>query len=135
MLAGDQAATADLDAGQVAAAHLVVQQVAGEARQAGGLIDGVGQPTAVRVLGPPGAWHGGFWRRSLTQSRSSATTTGQLLEQPTQTGIAGKPGAPVSTRSLSRAAPRSGPRCGCCLVAWPDGAALRTAALAVTLPG
>ena len=50
VLEGDQPPPADLDVGQVAAAHLVVQQVAGQAGQAGGLIDGVGQPTAVRVL-------------------------------------------------------------------------------------
>src|SRR5438552_8498400 len=50
MLTGDQAASADLDVGQVAAAHLVVEQVAGQAGQPGGLIDGVGQPPAVRVL-------------------------------------------------------------------------------------
>ena len=46
MLAGDQAPPADLDVGQVAAAHLVVEQVAGQAGQAGGLINGVGQPPA-----------------------------------------------------------------------------------------
>jgi hypothetical protein len=34
----------------VAAAHLVVEQVTGQAGQAGGLIDGAGQPPAVRVL-------------------------------------------------------------------------------------
>ena len=57
MLAGDQAAPADLDVGQVAAAHLVVEQVAGQAGQAGGLIDGVGQPPAGRVLaGPAARW-------------------------------------------------------------------------------
>jgi hypothetical protein len=50
VLAGDQAAPADLDGGQVAAAHLVVEQVAGQAGQADGLIDGAGQPSAVRVL-------------------------------------------------------------------------------------
>ena len=44
MLAGDEAASADFDVGQVAAAHLVVQQVAGQAGQAGGFVDGVGQP-------------------------------------------------------------------------------------------
>ena len=56
VLAGDQAPPADLDVGQVAAAHLVVEQVAGQAGQAGGLIDGVGQPPAVRVLaGRPAA--------------------------------------------------------------------------------
>ena len=50
VLAGDQAPPADLDVGQVAAAHLVVEQVAGQAGQAGGLIDGVGEPPARRVL-------------------------------------------------------------------------------------
>ena len=50
MLAGYEPPPADLDGGQVAAAHLVVEQVAGQAGQAGGLIDGVGQPPAVRIL-------------------------------------------------------------------------------------
>ena len=50
VLAGDQAAPADFDVGQVAAAHLVVEQVAGQSGQAGGLVDGVGQPAARRVL-------------------------------------------------------------------------------------
>ena len=50
VLTGDQAPPADLDVGQVAAAHLVVEQVAGQAGQAGSLTDGVGQPPAVRVL-------------------------------------------------------------------------------------
>ena len=64
MLAGDQAPPADLDVGQVAAAHLVVEQVAGQAGQAGGLIDGVGQPAARRVLaGPIGGGVVAGWRR------------------------------------------------------------------------
>jgi hypothetical protein len=44
MVAGDEPASADFDGGQVTAAHLVVQQVAGQAGQAGGFVDGVGQP-------------------------------------------------------------------------------------------
>jgi hypothetical protein len=44
MAAGDEPPTADLDVGQVAGAHLVVQQVAGQAGQRGCLIDGLGQP-------------------------------------------------------------------------------------------
>jgi hypothetical protein len=44
MVAGDEPASANFDVGQVAAAHLVVQQVAGQASQAGGFVDGVGQP-------------------------------------------------------------------------------------------
>jgi hypothetical protein len=44
VLACDQAASADLEVGEVPAAHLVVEQVAGQAGEAGGLIDGVGQP-------------------------------------------------------------------------------------------
>jgi hypothetical protein len=63
MLTGDQAAPADFDGGRVAAAHLVVQQVAGQGGQAGGLVDGVGQPTVRRVLaGPIGDVVAG-WRR------------------------------------------------------------------------
>ena len=50
VLAGDQPPPADFDVGQVAAAHLVVEQVAGQAGQAGGLVDGVGEPPAGRVL-------------------------------------------------------------------------------------
>ena len=46
VLAGDQAPPADFDVGQVAAAHLVIEQVAGQAGQPGGLVDGVGQPPA-----------------------------------------------------------------------------------------
>ena len=48
MLAGDQAPSADLDMGQIAKAHLVIQQIAGWISQASGLIDGGDQP-AVRV--------------------------------------------------------------------------------------
>ena len=51
MLAGDEPPPADLDVGQVAAAHLVIEQVAGQPGQPGGLIDGVGQPFG-------GAWSG-----------------------------------------------------------------------------
>jgi len=47
--AGDESASADLDAGQVAAANLVIQQVAGQAGQAGGLVGGAGQPPGGRV--------------------------------------------------------------------------------------
>src|ERR1039457_3038857 len=43
-MAGDESAPADFDVGQVAAAHFVVQQVAGQAGQARGFVDGVGQP-------------------------------------------------------------------------------------------
>ena len=46
MLAGDQPTPADLDVGQVAAAHLVIEQVAGQPGLAGGLIDGVGESFA-----------------------------------------------------------------------------------------
>ena len=52
VLAGDQAAPADLEVVQVAAAHLVVQQVAGQAGQPGGLVDGVGQPLGGRSCVP-----------------------------------------------------------------------------------
>ena len=44
VLAGDEPASADFDGGEVAAAHLVIEQVAGQAGQAGGFVDGVGQP-------------------------------------------------------------------------------------------
>ena len=57
MLAGDEPPPADLDVGQVAAAHLVIEQVAGQPGQPGGLIDGIGQP-----LG--GAWSGLYGLRS-----------------------------------------------------------------------
>jgi hypothetical protein len=40
VLAGDHAAPADFEVGQVAAAHLVVEKVAGQAGQPGGLVDG-----------------------------------------------------------------------------------------------
>ena len=64
MLAGDQLTPADFDVGQVAAAHLVVEQVAGQSGQAGGLVDGVGQPAARRVLaGPIGGDVVAGWRR------------------------------------------------------------------------
>jgi hypothetical protein len=49
VLARDQAAPADLEIGQVPAAHLVVEQVAGQAGESGGLIDGVGQPLGRRL--------------------------------------------------------------------------------------
>jgi hypothetical protein len=47
--AGDQAPSAGLGAGQIAKAHLAMQQVAGWAGREGGLIGGVGKPPAVRV--------------------------------------------------------------------------------------
>jgi hypothetical protein len=47
--AGDEPASAGLVAGQVAAANLVIQQVAGESGQAGGLARGTGQPPGGRV--------------------------------------------------------------------------------------
>jgi hypothetical protein len=51
--AGNASASADFDVGQVAAAHLVVQQVAGQASQAGGFIDGISQPDILRLQGWP----------------------------------------------------------------------------------
>ena len=60
VLEGDQAVPADLDVGQVAAAHLVVEQVAGQAGQASGLIDGVGQLPARRVLAGRAGGRGGL---------------------------------------------------------------------------
>ena len=56
MLTGDQAPPADLDGGQVAAAHLVVEQVAGQARQPGGLINGIGEPARSACPGRPDRW-------------------------------------------------------------------------------
>ena len=53
VLAGDQAPPAGLDIRQVAEAHLVIQQVAGQAGQPGGLMDGAGQPPTVRVPACP----------------------------------------------------------------------------------
>jgi hypothetical protein len=47
--AGDQAPSAGLDIGQIATAHLAMQQVAGWTGQEGGLIGGAGKPPAVRV--------------------------------------------------------------------------------------
>ena len=52
-------ASADLDVGQIAAAHLVIEQVAGGAGQAGGLIGGAGKPPAVHV---PACTAGGLRR-------------------------------------------------------------------------
>ena len=49
VMVGNEAASTELDIGQVAGAHLVVQQVAGEAGQAGGFVDGVGQPPGMRA--------------------------------------------------------------------------------------
>jgi len=49
VVAGDEPASADLDAGQVAAANLVIQQVAGQAGQAGGIVGGAAQPPGGRV--------------------------------------------------------------------------------------
>ena len=43
VMAGDDPASADFDEEQVAAAHLVVEQVPGQASQAGSFVDGVGQ--------------------------------------------------------------------------------------------
>jgi hypothetical protein len=48
VLAGDQLPSADLEMGQIAKAHLLMEQAAGWTAQAGGLIDGKGQLT-VRV--------------------------------------------------------------------------------------
>jgi hypothetical protein len=50
VLVGDQAPPADFDVGQVAATHLVVEQIAGQASQEGGLVDGLGQPPTGRAL-------------------------------------------------------------------------------------
>jgi len=47
--AGDQAPLASLGTGQIAKAHLAMQQVAGWTGQEVGLIGGVGKPPAVRV--------------------------------------------------------------------------------------
>ena len=49
VMVGNEAASTEFDVGQVAAAHLVVQRVAGEAGQAGGFVDGVGQPPGMRA--------------------------------------------------------------------------------------
>lgn len=49
VMVGNEAASTEFDLGQVAAAHLVVQQVAGEAGQAGGFVDGVGRPAGDRI--------------------------------------------------------------------------------------
>jgi len=60
MLAGDDAAPADLGIRQVPAAHLVVEQVARQSGQAGGLVNGIGQPfgswTRVELTGLAGNW-------------------------------------------------------------------------------
>jgi len=47
VVAGDESASADFHVGQMAAAHLVVQQVAGQAGQPGGFVDGIGQPVGL----------------------------------------------------------------------------------------
>jgi hypothetical protein len=44
VLAGDQLPSVDLETGQIAKAHLLMEQAAGWTGQAGGLIDGGGQP-------------------------------------------------------------------------------------------
>jgi len=44
MLACDDAASADLQVGQFAGPHLVIQQVAGQPGDCRGLIDALGQP-------------------------------------------------------------------------------------------
>ena len=49
MLAGDQAPSADLYIGLVAAVQLLAKKVAGWTSQAGGLIGAVGMPPAVQV--------------------------------------------------------------------------------------
>ena len=49
VLAGDEPPSADLHVGQVPAPHLVIQQVPGQAGQAGRLGDGVGQPFGGQV--------------------------------------------------------------------------------------
>ena len=70
MVAGDEAAPADFDVGQVAAAHFVVEQVAGQAGQAGGFVDGVGQP-----LGGPV----GFRPAGLGGCRAAGGGQGRLI--------------------------------------------------------
>ena len=78
VLAGDQASPANLDVGQVAAAHLVVEQVTGQAGQAGGLVDGVGQPPRMRVLAGSASRSGSGSRvRAGPASRSSAREGGR----------------------------------------------------------
>jgi hypothetical protein len=47
VVAGDEPTSADFHVGQIAAAHLVVQQVAGQAGQPGGFLDGIGQPVGL----------------------------------------------------------------------------------------
>jgi hypothetical protein len=56
VLAGDEPTPADLDVAQVAAPHLVIEQVAGQPGQAGGFVDGLGQPFG-RWIGCWLAWN------------------------------------------------------------------------------
>jgi hypothetical protein len=44
VLVGDQLPSVDVEMGQIAKAHLLMEQAAGWTGQAGGLIDGGGQP-------------------------------------------------------------------------------------------
>jgi hypothetical protein len=57
--AGDQAPPADVDIGQIAKAHLAIQQIAGWTGQAGDLIAGVGKPPAVHVPASAASGAGG----------------------------------------------------------------------------
>jgi hypothetical protein len=56
VLAGDDAAAADLEVGELPGAHLVIEQVAGEPGNRCGLVHGVGEPVHGLLTG--GAGHG-----------------------------------------------------------------------------
>ena len=47
MVAGDEPTSADFHVAKVDAAHIVVQQVSGQAGQPGGFVDGIGKPLSL----------------------------------------------------------------------------------------
>ena len=67
VMTGDKAAPAYFHVGQVAVSHLVVKQVAGQTGQAGGFVDGIGQPFGE-------VW---FLRSALWISRAAGTGSGR----------------------------------------------------------
>jgi len=68
MAAGDESASAYFHVDQVAAAHLIVKQVTGQAGQAGCFVDGIGQPFSQ-------VWfsRAELWRKRVAGSRPGRT--------------------------------------------------------------
>jgi hypothetical protein len=99
VLAGDQAPSADLEELEVPLPHLVIQQVAGQAGQAGGLVDGVRQPLGRQARfrlvrsGPGGgrdwwrcAWPGVLTRVPCAHSAASGSAGRTLFSASVRPG-------------------------------------------------